>query len=130
MIRLLRKAGLLLYITLSLFALQTMAAETFEIHVLDVGQGQGVLINADGHYMLFDGGPRNTSSYVVSYLKQQGIENLDCIAVSHYEEDHISGIIGALEAFHCNVFLAPPYAGTGDLYQSLAVAALSNGCGI
>ena len=119
-----------LFFFLPLFAKQVLAEEEFELHVLDVGQGQSVMIQADEHYILIDGGGRSTSSYVVSYLKQQGIEALDCIVLSHYEEDHMGGIIGVLSVFPCSVFLAPPYAGTGDLYQSLAVSTLSNGCGI
>lgn len=106
------------------------AAEPFELHVLDVGQGQSVLIEADSHYVLIDGGGREASSFVVSYVKQQGIEKLDYMAVSHYDEDHMSGVIGALNVFPCDVFLAPGYAGSGDLYQSLAAAAFSNGCDI
>ena len=34
------------------------AAEQFELHVLDVGQGQSVLIESDNHFMLIDGGGR------------------------------------------------------------------------
>ena len=59
------------------------AAQPFELHLLDVGQGQCVLIEADGHYMLIDGGGRSSSSFVVSYLKQQGIDHFDLAAVSH-----------------------------------------------
>ena len=68
------------------------AAQPFELHLLDVGQGECVLIEADGHYMLIDGGGRSASSFVVSYLKQQGIESFDLIALSHYDEDHMSGL--------------------------------------
>ena len=104
------------------------AAEPFELHLLDVGQGQSVLIEADGHYMLIDGGGRGASSFVVSYLRQQGVDNLDCMILSHYDEDHMAGLIGVLSVFHTDLFLAPVYAGEGNLYQSLAAAALSNGC--
>ena len=69
------------------------AAQPFELYLLDVGQGQSVLIEADGHYMLLDGGGRSSSSFVVSYLKQQGIERFDYIALSHYDEDHMSGLV-------------------------------------
>ena len=63
-------------------------------------------------------------------MRQQGIDNLDYIILSHYEEDHIAGLIGALSVFHTDVFLAPGYVGGGELFQSLAVAALSSGCTI
>ena len=36
---------------------------------LDVGQGNAVLVEQDGEYMLIDGGDREYSSFVVSYLK-------------------------------------------------------------
>lgn len=102
--------------------------EPFELHVLDVGQGLSVMVEADNHYMLIDGGGRGSSSFVVSYLKQQGIDALDCVALSHYDEDHMAGVIGVLNVFPCDLLLLPSYEGSGELYQSLAVAALTNGC--
>ena len=102
----------------------------FALHVLDVGEGQCVLCACEGKYMLIDGGGRGTSSFVVSYLKQQGIEMLDYIAVSHFEEDHMSGVIGVLAAFDCGALLLPSYEGEGSLYRSLLDKAMSNGCDI
>ena len=107
-----------------------LAGASFELHLLDVGQGQCVLIKADGHFMLIDGGGRNASSFVVSYLEQQGIETFDAVAVSHYDEDHISGVIGVLRTFPVEALALPAYAGAGDLYKSMAVAAVSNGAAI
>ncbi len=104
------------------------AAQPFEIHLLDVGQGLSVLIEADGHYMLIDGGGRDSSSFLISYIKQQGVDNLDYIVLSHYDEDHMAGIVGVLTVFHVDTFLVPAYSGQGELYQALATAAISNGC--
>ncbi len=126
-----RSAGAAFFIIfLLLGTLSVQAAEPFELHLLDVGQGQSTLVEADGHYMLIDGGGRNASSFTVSYLQQQGVQYLDYIAASHYDEDHISGLIGVLSAFPCGLLLVPPYSGGGELYQSFASAALSNGCTI
>ena len=113
-----------------IFANPMYAAEPFELHVLDVGQGLSVMVEANNHYLLFDGGGREASSYVVSYLKQQGVEKLDCIALSHYDEDHMAGLIGVLNVFPCNMFFVPSYEGDGELNQSLAIATLSNGCAV
>ena len=117
-----------LLICLFLWHGMIQAAEPFELHVLDVGQGQGILVEADGHYMLVDGGGRMASSFVVSYLKERRISKLDCVIASHYDEDHMAGLVGVLSAFPDDLFLAPDYAGQGALYDSLASAALSNGC--
>lgn len=102
------------------------AAQPFELHLLDVGQGQSVLIQADGHFMLIDGGGRFSSSFVVSYLKQQGVDQFDLIALSHYDEDHMSGEIGVLTVFPVETILLPSYEGEGDLYQSFSRAAISS----
>ena len=119
-----------LILCMSLGIITAEAAEPFELHMLDVGQGQSVLVEANGHYMLLDGGGRGASSYVVTYLKQQEIERLDVVAVSHYDEDHMAGLIGALSVFRVGTLLLPSYAGSGELYRSFAAAALSNGCKI
>ena len=106
------------------------AAEPFELHVLDVGQGQCVLVEADDHYMLIDGGGRESSSFVISYLKQEGISEFDYIVASHYGEDHIAGSIGALKIFKTGMLLLPSYAGEGSIYESFSTAAISNCCDI
>lgn len=119
---------LLCLLTCFLRVPDVLAAEPFELHLLDVGQGQSVLLKADGRYMLIDGGGRESSSFVVSYLRAQGVDALDIVAASHYDEDHIAGLIGALSAFPAKTLLLPDYEGEGSLYESFAASAASNGC--
>ena len=122
--------SLVLFIWIVLTSSPASAAQPFELHLLDVGQGLGVLIEADGHYMLIDGGGRKSSSFVVSYMKQQEIDHFDMIALSHYDEDHMSGEIGVLSVFPDETLLLPSYEGEGDLYQSFCRAAITNGAEI
>lgn len=103
------------------------AGSGFKLHLLDVGQGLSVLIEADGHYLLYDGGGAEASSYVVSYLKRQGVTDLDYIVVSHYDEDHLSGIVGALHVFGCGAVLSPDYVPDTDIYRSYLSAVQENG---
>lgn len=88
------------------------------VQFLDVGQGSATLICQSGHTMLMDGGDRETSSFVVSFLKEQGITSLDYVVVSHYDSDHLAGVIGVLNAFECDMVLAPDYEGDTKLYES------------
>ena len=69
---------------------------TFEVHYLDVGQGDCSLVLCDGHAMLIDGGESSESSKVYAYLKQHGISHLDYMVASHAHSDHIGGLSGAL----------------------------------
>lgn len=85
---------------------------------LDVGQGNCVLVESDGHYMLIDGGDNSHSSFVVSYLQKQGIKKLDYVLVSHYDADHLSGIIGVLYNYSVDMLLTPDYEGDTKTYNS------------
>ena len=86
--------------------------------MLDVGQGLSILISADDHYMLYDGGGRESSRFVVSYLKKHDISQLDYLIASHYDEDHISGLIGVLNTATVDQALIPNYVASTQTYVS------------
>ena len=88
------------------------------VHFLDVGQGLSILCESDGRYMLYDGGDSSTSSFVVAYLKKQNVEKLDYLIASHYDSDHINGLIGALNVFDVDTIIGPDYVPDSKLYQS------------
>ncbi len=68
-----------------------------QIHVLDVGQGDAILIlPPDDGAMLIDGG--NAGSGVVEYLLAQGVERVDLMVATHPHADHIGGLVDVLEA--------------------------------
>lgn len=91
----------------------------FFLHVLDVGQGLSVLMEADGHYFMYDGGPADSSSKVVALLRQEGVSHLDYVIASHYDEDHISGLAGVLNVFDTGAVLCPDYQTDTRIYRSL-----------
>ena len=97
-----------------------------QLHFIDVGQGLSVLAESDGHFLLFDGGDRKTSSLVVSYLKEQGVETLDYVIASHYDADHLNGVVGALNAFQVSQVLAPDYETDTKVFQSFQSAIEKN----
>ena len=97
----------------------TSGTAQMTVHFLDVGEGDATLIESLGHFLLMDGGDRDHSSFVVSYLKKQGISTLDYVIASHFDDDHINGIVGALHVFTVSEMLEPGYAGTTNVYQSL-----------
>lgn len=92
---------------------------SFSLTLLDVGQGLSVLVEADGAYLLYDGGGRSASSYVVSYLQQHSVTQLRWLVASHYDEDHISGLVGVLNTAGVTQALLPDYTTDTRIYQSL-----------
>lgn len=91
-----------------------------EVTFLDVGQGNAVLVESEGAYMLIDGGDREYSSFVVSYLKNAGVEELAYVISSHYDADHLNGVVGVLNAFPCEMVLASDYVTDTRVYESFS----------
>lgn len=96
----------------------SISTDVFRVHILDVGQGLAVLIEAGEDTLLYDGGGADTSSFVVSYLQKQEISDLDYCIASHYDADHLSGIVGTLHKFEIGALFAPDYIYDTKTYAS------------
>ncbi len=97
----------------------------FKVTMLDVGQGLCVLIEADGHRMIYDGGNRENSSRVVAYLRKNNIKEIDYLVASHYDEDHIAGLIGILRTTSVGTAIIPSYTSRTKIYNSFMKAVKS-----
>lgn len=70
---------------------------SFEIDMLDVGQGDGIyMMTPEGETYLFDGGSSDEKNLaqntLVPFLKSKGVAQIDYALVSHTDTDHISGV--------------------------------------
>ncbi|MBU5430104.1 MBL fold metallo-hydrolase [Kineothrix sp. MSJ-39] len=65
--------------------------EPLEVHYIDVGQGNAILLKSGRHAMLVDAGNSNQGTKVQLYLTKQGVENLDYLVLTHPDADHIGG---------------------------------------
>ena len=70
----------------------------FEVHFIDVGQGDSSLVICDGEVMLIDGGSTSKSSVVYTYLKKNHITSIKYFVATHPDEDHIGGLAAALQS--------------------------------
>jgi len=72
------------------------AESSFEVHFIDVDQGDAALIICDGEAMMIDGGSQWKSDLIYTYLKSRGIDHLKYIIATHNDDDHLGGLSGAL----------------------------------
>ncbi len=69
------------------------------VHVLDVGQGQAVLITLADKTLLFDAGPQRPDAgfrALLPTLRDQGYNRLDAVFLSHGDADHVGGLISLI----------------------------------
>lgn len=88
------------------------------VHVLDVGQGLSLIIQSEGKTLMYDGGDRDKSSYVVSWLKKHDVSEISDMIASHYDADHINGLVGALNTVQVDQVYAPDYSCTTRVCNS------------
>jgi competence protein ComEC len=99
-----------------------------ELHVLDVGQGDAILLRTDaGRWVLFDAGPAWNGSdagrrIVIPYVLRRG-GTLESFVLSHPHNDHVGGAASVLKAMHPRSYWDAAFAGGAEAYiGSLAVA--------
>ncbi|HWK21642.1 MAG TPA: MBL fold metallo-hydrolase, partial [Ureibacillus sp.] len=75
------------------------AASTVKVHIIDVGQGDSILIQTGNENILIDAGNKGTGDEVVAYLKKQKVKTLNAVVSTHPDADHIGGLDEVIYAF-------------------------------
>lgn len=83
------------------FLLWTLNVQAEELHlrVLDVGEGQAVLLHKNKHAILIDTGHAGVAGQVVKRMHELHIEKLDYLILTHLHPDHASGLFRVNEAY-------------------------------
>lgn len=84
--------------------------DDFRVTMLDVGQGQSILLQSDGKTFLVDcGGDDDEASADITAeaLLSQGISRLDGIIVTHYDADHAGGVAHLLTRIRADRLILP-----------------------
>ncbi len=89
---------LILTLALLLFSCSPLEPEkdVLQIYVLDVGQGDAILLRCPEGDILIDAGPEQSQELLCLRLEQLGVEELSLAIFTHPDEDHIGGGDGVL----------------------------------
>jgi competence protein ComEC len=85
------------------------------IDVLDVGQGDAILLRSEGRAALYDGGDGSVD--VVGLLRALGVDSLDLVIGSHHHADHIGGLIAVEEELRPRFVLENGVPHTSRTYE-------------
>ncbi len=81
------------------------APSGLRITFLDVGQGDGALLQVPAGAVLIDEGPPEAD--VAGQLRKLGVENLSLVVLTHPQRDHVGGAAKVLERLRVGLVLDP-----------------------
>lgn len=84
--------------------------DNIRLNVLDVGQGQAILLQSGNKNFLIDCGgsnAANASDKIAQTLLSQGVFELDGIALTHYDADHTNAIENLMTRIRVDQFYLP-----------------------
>jgi competence protein ComEC len=100
----LRFTGVLLCLPMMFYRAPTPAPGTFELTVLDVGQGLAAVVRTHSRTLVYDTGPAYPSGRsaaelaVLPFLRNRDVRGIDLLMVSHGDQDHSGGLSELLAA--------------------------------
>ncbi len=120
--------GLVLCVALMVSFLLPLG-DNYRMTVLDVGQGQCILLQSDGKTFMVDcGGDSNESvaDLAVQTLFSQGITRLDGLVLTHYDKDHAGGAEYLLKRLKVETLFLPEGSEDTELETAITAAASGN----
>ncbi|AZR73201.1 DNA internalization-related competence protein ComEC/Rec2 [Anoxybacter fermentans] len=112
--RIVYKFILLTAIIICLILIFPLSLERLEWVMLDVGQGDGMFLQLpNGFVILIDGGGElgkenySGEKVIKPFLLSRGIRKIDLVCITHFDIDHVRGILPILEEFDVKRVWAP-----------------------
>ena len=98
------------------YFMQTPSVETpsdgaekqeLEVYFINVGQGDCSLLLSGDSSVLIDGGESENADAVIRFLRDHGVDRLDCMICTHPHSDHAGSLPYVLDAIGADQFLMP-----------------------
>lgn len=105
-------------------------AQILTVAFLDVGQGDATLIrDGNGFDILVDGGRKGASEYLLDYMGEVGVDDLEVVLATHADSDHIGGLIAVIEGDDIPIesVFYNGYPGTTQTWTEFSDAVTSSG---
>jgi len=108
----------------------TIVNGNLEVHFIDVGQADCILVKNNNDAMLIDAGNNDDGDIIKSYLKEQNINRLDYLIGTHPHEDHIGGLDVVINNYDIGTIIMPSKATTTKTFEDVVNAIKNKGLAI
>ncbi|MEG0497890.1 MAG: MBL fold metallo-hydrolase [Carnobacterium sp.] len=104
---------------------EVTAASSVNVHFLNVGQGDAILIQTPNENILIDGGGKGKGPQIVNYLKKNRVTTLSAVVSTHPDADHVGGLAYVIKNMKVNKVYAPNISHTTVAYKDFLLAVKS-----
>ena len=94
---------------------------------LDMGKADSIVITSGDGTVVIDCGEKGDGKDIVKFLKEQGVETIDCLIATHYDKDHIGGAAKIVNSFDVLNVLGPDYQEPSSEYEKFRNAMKNRG---
>jgi competence protein ComEC len=95
------------------------ADSVMEVHFIDVGQADSILVESAGKYMMIDAGNNEDGDLIENYLKNEGIKELEYVIATHPHEDHVGGMDDIIKNFQVDNVIMPNVTHTTKTFEDV-----------
>lgn len=101
-----------------------------KVTFFDVGKGDCILIESSKNAIMIDAGYEENGEEIVQRLKQQGIESLQYLILTHPDKDHIGGVDHIIKKINVLEIIETDCEVDSDDYKEYKMAAKEKGIDI
>jgi len=104
----------------------------FSMHVIDMGQGDAILLEKDGKYAMIDAGETSTPSErdgrtkIFKYLDEHGVKTIEFLLLTHQDYDHIGSALDLIKNYNIKKVYDNGFPHTTKTYLNLMTYILEN----
>lgn len=90
------------------------------ITVLDVGNGECIIIKSGNEYVIYDAGyDDNHKTTIDDYMRTYNIDNIKALILSHNDKNNINGAVSLLKNYDIDTLYMSSYGGSSQSYKDL-----------
>ncbi|ETT85254.1 MBL fold metallo-hydrolase [Viridibacillus sp. FSL R5-0477] len=97
------------------------------VHIIDIGQGDSILIQSKKENILIDAGNKGAGDEVVAYLQKNNVTTLDAVVSTHPDADHVGGLAEVINSIEVKKVYAPKVSHTTIAYKNFLTAVKNQG---